>query len=36
MSDEETNDDEEFETKDFVEELWKKQAASFFESSDSP
>ena len=36
MSVKETNDDEEFEKKDFGEQLWNKQAASFFESSDSP
>ena len=32
----ESNDDKEFVEKDFVDELWKKQATSFFESSDSP
>ena len=34
--DNEAGDDEEFEKKDFVEELWKEQATSFFECSDSP
>ena len=32
----EASDDAEFEKKDFVDELWKKQSTSFFESSDSP
>ena len=34
--DNEAGDDEEFEKKDFVEELWKEQANSFFECSDTP